>query len=98
MVGEQAKNFKQNKTSSMGLTEQLNDLKKQLRHEMRLETLKEIAKFVKELAKSGIEENSCQAGDRMPGFILPNACGRMISSDDILARGPMVLSFYRRIC
>jgi hypothetical protein len=81
----------------MGLIEQLNDLKQQLGREIPRETLKEIGQFVKGLVQSGIEETACRTGDRMPSFTLPNISGRMVFSGDILARGPMVLSFYRGI-
>ena len=81
----------------MGLTEQLNDLKQQLGQEVPHEILVEIGQFVQGLAQSGIEKTSCQAGDKMPSFILPNVAGQMVSSEAILAKGPMVLSFYRGI-
>ena len=79
----------------MGLTEQLNDLKQQLGQEVPREILEEIGQFVQGLAQSGIEKTSCQVGDKAPPFILPNVAGQMVSSGDILSKGPMVLSFYR---
>jgi hypothetical protein len=81
----------------MGLTEELNDLKQQLGRDIPRETLEEIGQFVQGLVQSGIEKTSCQAGDKMPSFMLPNVSGRMVSSWDILAKGPMVLSFYRGV-
>ena len=81
----------------MGLTELLNDLKQQLGQEIPREVLIEIGQFVKELAKSGIEKTSCQTGDKVPFFSLPNVSGEKVTSEDILFRGPMVLSFYRGI-
>jgi hypothetical protein len=81
----------------MNLTEQLNDLKQQLGREIPREILVEIGQFVQGLVLSGIEKNSSQAGDTAPSFILPNIFGKMVSSKDILARGPMVLSFYRGV-
>ena len=47
------------------------------------------------LAKSGIAENALKAGDKAPSFALPNGRGVTVSSADLLARGPLVLSFYR---
>ena len=61
------------------------------------EILVEIGQFVQELAQSGIEKTCCQAGDRMPAFVLPGVSGKMIYSDDIVSRGPAVLSFYRGV-
>jgi hypothetical protein len=81
----------------MGLTEELNDLKQQIGKNVSRETLVEIGQFVKGLVQSGIENTSCGAGDKIPPFTLPNVAGRMVSSGDILANGPMVLSFYRGI-
>jgi hypothetical protein len=81
----------------MGLTEQLNDLKQQLGRDIPRETLGEIGQFVQGLVQSGIEKTSCQAGDKLPPFMLPNVSGKMVSSGDILAKGPMVLSFYRGV-
>jgi len=81
----------------MGLIEELNDLKQQLGRDIPRETLEEIGQFVQGLVQSGIEKTSCRAGDKMPSFLLPNVSGRMVSSGDILAKGPMVLSFYRGV-
>jgi hypothetical protein len=47
------------------------------------------------LKQSGIEDNSLKAGDKTPSFTLPNAKGEQVSSADLLAKGPLVLSFYR---
>ena len=81
----------------MGLTEQLDDLKQQMGREVPREILEEIGQFVQGLVQSGIEKSSCQAGDTVPSFVLPNVAGQMISSEAILAKGPMVLSFYRGV-
>ena len=81
----------------MGLTEQLTDVKQQLGREIPLEILREIGQFVQGLVQSGIEKTSCQAGDHIPPFSLPNVSGKLISSADMLTKGPMVLSFYRGV-
>jgi hypothetical protein len=47
------------------------------------------------LAQSGIAEKSLKAGDKAPTFSLPNTLGKEISSQALLARGPLVVSFYR---
>ena len=81
----------------MSLTEQLNDLKKQMGSEIPREILLEINHFVKGLAQSGIETTSCQAGDTIPPFILPDVSRKNVSSEEILSRGPVVLTFYRGV-
>jgi len=79
----------------MSLTEQLNELKQQLGREIPRDILVEIGQFVGKLVQSGIAKTGCQAGDKVPSFVLPNVSGSMVASEDILAKGPMVLSFYR---
>jgi len=81
----------------MGLTEQLNELKQQLGKDIPREILVEIGQFVEGLVQSGIEKTSCQAGDKVPFFALPDVAGKMVTSENILAKGPMILSFYRGI-
>lgn len=48
-----------------------------------------------DLRKSGILGRIVKVGARMPAFTLANHDGRRVSSDDLLAGGPMVLSFFR---
>ncbi|KJV08451.1 hypothetical protein VZ95_17730 [Elstera litoralis] len=36
-----------------------------------------------------------QVGDQAPGFLLPDYRGRLVSSTELLADGPIVLSFFR---
>ena len=47
------------------------------------------------LGRSGITGNCLKAGDKAPRFSLPNQAGKIVSSSDLLAKGPLVLSFYR---
>lgn len=48
-----------------------------------------------DLRRSGILDRIVPAGSPMPGFTLANHDGRRVSSDDLLAGGPIVLSFFR---
>jgi peroxiredoxin len=48
-----------------------------------------------DLATSGILERVPKAGDRVPDFRLPEAQGGFVRLNDLLAKGPVVLSFYR---
>jgi peroxiredoxin len=40
-------------------------------------------------------ENVLGPGDAMPDFVLPEADGELILSDDLIAQGPLVLGFFR---
>ena len=48
-----------------------------------------------ELAASGISQHVLKAGDRVPDFRLPDPRGKYVRLYDLLAKGPVVLSFYR---
>jgi len=48
-----------------------------------------------ELAASGIAQRALRAGDRKPDVSLPDARGRYVRLNGLLAAGPVVLSFYR---
>ena len=50
-----------------------------------------------ELVASGQAGRALKAGDRAPAFTLPAPDGKPISSSDLLAAGPLVLSFYRGV-
>ncbi len=50
-----------------------------------------------ELVTSGQAERAKKAGDRAPTFALENTDGRMIALADLLANGPVVLTFYRGV-
>ncbi|MGU3451931.1 peroxiredoxin-like family protein [Methylobacterium sp. 391_Methyba4] len=45
--------------------------------------------------KAEIIDNALKVGDRAPNFILPDAYGQFVSAQELLRRGPLVLSFYR---
>ncbi len=48
-----------------------------------------------QLVQSGVAEKALKVGDRIPMFALPNAVGKIVSSEELLNRGPLVISFYR---
>jgi len=50
---------------------------------------------VDDLRASGIMNRIARAGELAPDFTLPNASGRPVGLKELLARGPVVLSFYR---
>ena len=48
-----------------------------------------------ELRASGIMERVIKVGDKLPAFALPNSSGQEVRSADLLAKGPLVVTFYR---
>jgi peroxiredoxin len=51
--------------------------------------------LVTQLAASGMTEASLKAGGNIPEFELPSVEGRLVSSEGLLGRGPLVLSFFQ---
>jgi peroxiredoxin len=54
-------------------------------------------RLVQGLINSGAADGALRVGDQMPDFLLPNAEGGLVSSSQLLANGPLVMSFYRGI-
>ncbi len=48
-----------------------------------------------DLIRSGIVERAKKIGDQAPDFSLPDAGGELVRCGDLLARGPIVVTFYR---
>ena len=48
-----------------------------------------------ELIASGAQDKALKAGDAAPEFTLPDADGKDVSSKALLAKGPLVVTFYR---
>ena len=48
-----------------------------------------------ELRTSGILERVIKVGDPLPAFALPNSYGQEVRSADLLAKGPLVVTFFR---
>ena len=53
------------------------------------------SKFTEQLKQSHILDKALKEGDTIPAFTLTNAVGEEVSSVSLLARGPLVLVFYR---
>lgn len=51
--------------------------------------------FIEALRTTGLTRSSLKQGDRIPDFMLPDARGRLVSSRELLERGPIILGFFR---
>lgn len=50
-----------------------------------------------ELIASGAARHALKAGDKLPAFTLSDPEGNLVSSDELLSKGPLVISFYRGV-
>jgi peroxiredoxin len=61
------------------------------------EVLDTMRRATAELIQSGQAQRAKKAGDAAPEFTLNDADGNKVSSRDLLAKGPLVVSFYRGV-
>ncbi len=59
------------------------------------EVVAEMHRAVDELRASGALERIVKVGQPMPAFRLPNQDGIEVDSASLLAKGPLVVTFYR---
>ncbi|HTX02723.1 MAG TPA: hypothetical protein VMD07_03495 [Candidatus Acidoferrales bacterium] len=59
------------------------------------EIVAEMHRAVDELRKSGAPDRIIKVGQAMPSFRLPNQDGHEVESASLLAKGPLVITFYR---
>lgn len=50
-----------------------------------------------DLRASGIQDRVLTVGAQAPAFALPNVADEVVRSADLLARGPLVVTFYRGV-
>ena len=51
--------------------------------------------LVRRLSSAETVANVLKLGDRIPDFMLPSAEGKLVSAEELLARGPLVINFFR---
>ncbi|WBW99828.1 redoxin domain-containing protein [Oceanirhabdus sp. W0125-5] len=79
----------------MNLSEQLKKIHEEFSKSAPQEVLDTFERASQQLAEEKIEEKALKVGDKMPSFELKNALGKVIKSSELLAKGPLVMNFYR---
>jgi hypothetical protein len=80
---------------SMPLQERLDTLREASKSRVAPEARAVMQRSIDDLRASGIMDRIAKTGQPAPDFTLPNASGRPVGLTEQLARGPLVLSFYR---
>jgi hypothetical protein len=83
------------KDHHMSLNEDLETRRAISRKHIPQEKLAVMDRAVEDLERSGITASCLKEGDTAPDFVLPNGIGESVSLQDLLTKGPVVLSFYR---
>ena len=81
----------------MSLQDKLDETRKQFESSAPPEALTIMHRATDDLLHSGIMEHTSKVRDRSPEFTLPDEHGQIISSSELLSKGPLVVSFYRGV-
>lgn len=81
----------------MTLEDSLAKLKEKIEGSMPPENVAIMHQATKELEVSGIGKGILKVGDKAPEFSLPNQKGKIISSEELLQKGNLVITFYRGV-
>jgi hypothetical protein len=79
----------------MSLKEELKALRERAEAKRPPQIVATMHRAVDELRASGAPERVLKAGAAAPDFALPNGDERIVDSAALLARGPLVVTFYR---
>lgn len=79
----------------MTLQESLRNFKAGVLSRLSAADVEVMDRATEELVRAGIAARAKKAGDRAPDFTLPNSNGEPVRLSQLLARGPVVLTFYR---
>ena len=79
----------------MTLKDEIKKFNEQIMSAVTPETMNIMTRAAEELVESGIVNRALAKGDIMPPFSLPDANGKTVSSEELLAEGPLVINFYR---
>ena len=79
----------------MSLKAELKALQTRLESGRPADVVTTMHRAVEELRTSGAVGRVLKAGDQAPEFVLPNAAEQLIDSRALLAKGPLIVTFYR---
>ena len=79
----------------MALEERLEAIRAMSKTRIPPEAQAVMQRSIADVRASGIMGRIARVGQKAPEFTLPDASGREVRLADLVARGPLVLSFYR---
>ena len=79
----------------MPLKAELKALQTRLESNRPPDVIAQMHRAVDELRSSGAAGKALKVGDAAPHFVLPNAAEQPVDSRALLAKGPLVVTFYR---
>jgi len=84
-----------NLTTHNSLRQQLDNTKEKFLNQIPAGVKKKLLENIQEMKSPNLVDGAVNQGDTAPDFTLPDARGGKFNLGDALAKGPLVLSFYR---
>ena len=81
----------------MGLQDKLDEYKKSFLEKAPPEAVEVIQRATENLETSGVLDKVLKVGESAPEFSLPDENGNLVDLKGLLAKGPVVISFYRGV-
>lgn len=81
----------------MSLQQKLNTMKQESMATKSPEQVKVMLDVTEKLVNSGIADRAIKVGETWPDFSLPDDKEDLVNSNDLTAKGPLVVSFYRGV-
>lgn len=82
-------------TTQTSLSSQLKEYQNGFKQKASQDVVDVMTQATTDLDSSGIVNNSLKVGDKAPDFELPGATGEPVKLSSLLAKGPVVINFYR---
>lgn len=79
----------------MILKKKLEEMAEESKKKFPQDALQQLVESRKELAESGVKDGIISVKGILPPFDLEDEDGRSVSSEDLLAEGPLIMTFFR---
>jgi hypothetical protein len=79
----------------MALKDKLAEVKSGFKKNADSESQEIMGRAEEQLRQSGILDRALKRGAKIPDFVLPTPQGEKVTSDELLAQGPLVIHFFR---
>ncbi len=77
------------------LAQQIDELNKNLTQQVPPEVLTSFGQSIEDVKKLQLEDHCIKVGDTFPNFQLKNTTNQVIELNDLLQKGPIIISFFR---
>ena len=84
-------------TNVESMQAKLDDMKAAFEKQAPPDMVAALSEGVRDVAASGVLQTALKVGDKAPDFELPDAVGKKVRLSNLLADGPVILTWYRGV-